>query len=71
MQPTIGRIVIYYEPDRYDAEVPAIVTRIYGDAENTIDLTAFPPGGQSVPHVAVKQAEGGERAGRWLWPERA
>jgi hypothetical protein len=67
MDPTICRIVVYHDPQFYDAPVPAIVSRVNSDG--TIDLTAFPPGTDSSPRTGVSKATESYGPG-WSWPER-
>lgn len=75
MPPTIGRIVIFHDPDFYGAPHPAIITRVVNDV-GTVDLTSFPPGLPSAPHTSVKQVvDGGKLTSQtdfrnWCWPER-
>lgn len=66
-KPTVGRIVHYIA--RHDGSTwAAIVTR--DNRDGTVDLTAFPPGGQPpMPLEYVMHTTTGV-PGSWSWPPR-
>jgi hypothetical protein len=69
-KPSIGRIVIFDNPEHYQNPVPAIVTQVRdGDA---VVVTAFPPGIAPQAHgVIVPKHDGsGDQGFSWQWPER-
>jgi hypothetical protein len=75
MTPSIGRIVIYRQPDTElpingTREHPAIVTRAW--SERCVNLTVFLDGCSPVPVTSVERIDDGtpdQQAG-WRWPER-
>lgn len=74
--PTIGRIVHYHPPESdpiFDEPLAAIVTA--PSLDGVVDLTVFPPGGNSYPVENVAHADdarvGIASMGYWSWPPRS
>lgn len=68
--PTVGRTIHYFENDKVDEPMAAIITGVYGDEEQTVDLSAFQRK-QASPLVGVKVPHSSSpKRGHWSWPPR-
>ena len=74
--PTVGRIVHFYPFGGGDKVWAAIVTGVYPERADLIDLTTFSPGQPGSTHGYAQvlrrgtYVEGGVKSnGRWDWPE--
>jgi hypothetical protein len=73
MKPSVGRIVHFYRKvgaaREYSGPFAAIVTRVYQEADQPVDLTIFDWGGVTRPERLVSTEEfNGQRY--WVWPPR-
>ena len=61
-KPTLGRIVIYTDPN--GRQIPAVIAGVSADGGEVVDLHVLSPNVLQVPlHPVAK-------GGTWRWPER-
>lgn len=67
LEPTVGRIV-HYQSFKSPEPVAAIITSVRED--QVVDLVAFQPNGDTIPHRFIAYSETPEE-GYWNWPPRS
>lgn len=77
MNPSVGRIVHYHQPDQVPPCRAAIVTLVREQPGGSIDVTVFPPYGEPYPASDLTERPFTPEDGpndrmvdTWHWPER-